>query len=157
MGYSTEFRGKLEFANEATAKQLAKVKTFLGEDCREHPEWGATNLTYINLQLADDFTGLEWNGSEKTYDLTEKVNLIIDKVREVYPDFELTGELMAQGEDIEDRWKLRIEDGKAVKVKIQIAGRKCECPYCEEEFILEEESLSFEAQNGTNGNKISAE
>jgi len=138
MGYSTEFRGKLEFVNEITSKQLAKVITFLGEDCRLHPEWGATNLTYIELRLTDDFTGLEWNGRPKTYNLTEKVNLIIEKVREEFPEFELKGELMAQGEDIEDRWKLKIEGGKAVKIEMKIAGRKCECPYCGEEFILED-------------------
>jgi hypothetical protein len=138
MGYSTEFTGKLEFANEVTAKQLAKLNTFLGEDCRDHPEWGATNMTYIDLQLTDDFTGLEWDGSEKTYDLTEKVNLIIEKMRDEFPDFELKGELMAQGEDMEDRWKLKIERGKAVEVKIQIMGRKCKCPHCGEDFILED-------------------
>ena len=140
MGYSTEFRGELKFTTDLTAKQLGKVKSFLGQDCREHPEWNKQNLTYIDLELLDDFSGLKWDGSEKTYDLVEKVNLIIDELQKEYPEFGLTGKLMAQGEDIEDRWWLQIVNGKAIEVPIEIKGKKITCPHCGEEFILETES-----------------
>ena len=59
------------------------------EDCRKHPEWGDTNLSYIDLQLTDDFSALEWDGSEKTYNLQDKVNLIIREMKKDDPDFEL--------------------------------------------------------------------
>ena len=139
MGYSTTFKGELKFTTDLTAKQLGKVKSFLGEDCREHPEWGATGMTYIDLELLDDFSGLKWDGSEKTYNLTEKTNLIIDEMRKEYPEFGLEGKLLAQGEDIDDRWILSIEDGKAVEKKIEIKGQKVKCPHCDETFILETE------------------
>lgn len=119
MGYSTDFTGELKFTKELKAIELAKIKTFLGEDCRHHPEWNATNMTYIDLELTSDFSGLKWDGSEKTYQLTEKVNLIIDEMKKDYPDFGLTGNLFAQGERIEDRWVLLIdENGKAKKEEI---------------------------------------
>lgn len=138
MGYTTEFTGELKFTTELTGKQLAKVKSFLGEDCREHPEWGDTGLSYIDLELNDDFTGLKWDGAEKTYDLEKKVNLLIKNVRKDYSEFGLTGQLLAQGEEVTDRWVLLMDNGKAVHRKSVIKGKKVTCPHCDEDFMLEE-------------------
>lgn len=138
MGYSTDFTGELKFTKELTASQLAKVKSFLGQDCRQHPEWGNTELTYIDLEFTVDFTGLIWDGSEKTYDLTEKVNLIIENVCKDFPDFGLKGELLAQGENFDDRWALSVENNIASERRIIITGKTITCPHCEEQFILEE-------------------
>jgi len=46
MGYTTKFKGKLKFTTKLSPKQLTKIKSFLGEDCRNHPEWNKNNLTY---------------------------------------------------------------------------------------------------------------
>jgi len=138
MGYSSKFTGELKFTNEPTAKQLAKIKSFLGGDCREHPEWGNTELSYIDLKFNEDFTGLKWSGAEKTYDLEKKVNLLIKNVKKEYPEFGLTGQLLVQGEIASDRWVLAIDNGKAVHRKTAIKGRKVICPNCDEEFILED-------------------
>lgn len=138
MGYSTDFTGELKFTKELKATELAKLKTFMGEDCREHPEWNATNMTYIDLEISDDFSGLKWDGSEKTYDLVEKVNLIISEMKKDFPDFGLEGSLFAQGEDSTDRWVLLIDNGIAIEKKVALKGKKCKCPNCEEEFFLEE-------------------
>lgn len=141
MGYSTNFEGKLEFTTELTASQLAKVKSFMGADCREHPEWEVAKkqeLTWIDLELCDDFSGIEWNGGEKTYDLVEKINLIINEMNKVYPDFGLKGSMNAQGEDFDDRWILAInEEGYAERRDIVIQGEKVTCPLCDGHFILE--------------------
>ena len=136
MGYSTNFSGTLKFKKELTASQIVKVKSFLGQDCRQHPEWGS-NLTFIDLQLTDDFSALEWDGSEKTYNLQDKVNLIIREMKKVYPDFELEGSLLAQGESIEDRWSLVIESNTAFKRDIALTGKRIKCPCCGEYFLLE--------------------
>lgn len=68
MGYNTTFKGSLSFTSDPTAKQMAKLKSFFGEDCRDHPEWGAREFTgYIDLRLTDDFAGVEWDDeTEKT-------------------------------------------------------------------------------------------
>lgn len=144
MGYSTTFTNELKFTTDLKASELAELSKFLGEDCREHPEWGGSGLTYIDLELTKDFTGLKWNGAEKTYDLVAKVNLVIGKMKEKYPDFGLTGELTAQGEEVGDIWKLSIENNIAYERKIQFENKKLiTCPHCEEEFFLEEDKFVF--------------
>ena len=137
MGYDTQFDGILKFKNELTIPQLTKIRTFLGEDCREHPEWGKTNLTYIDLELSKDYSGLEWDGSEKTYDLKDKINLIITEMKKSFPDFELEGHLLAQGDSIEDRYYISIENGLAIESDESYFYRSCDVnkKYTEEELI----------------------
>lgn len=138
MGYSTRFQGELKFTKELTASQLAHLKTMLGEDCREHPEWGTKDLYHIDLELTDDFSGLKWSGAEKTYGLEKTTNVVIDQMQKKWPDFGLSGQLAAQGEDVEDRWVLTIKaDGRATKVKTPPVGKKITCPHCEEDFFYE--------------------
>jgi hypothetical protein len=86
----------------------------------------------------DNFSGLQWDGAEKTYDLIEKVNLIIHEMQKDFPDFGLQGELLAQGESINDRWILNIENNVAVERRLAVTGNKVTCPHCGKEFILEE-------------------
>lgn len=139
MGYSTEFKGELGFTSEATASQLAALKAMFGEDCREHPEWEAKNLYYVDLELNDDFTGIRWNGAEKTYDLDKLVNVVLTQMRKKWPDFGLTGVMVAQGEEVEDRWALRMgADGWAHKDKMAVAGQVVTCPHCQGRFVLED-------------------
>ncbi len=140
MGYTTRFEGELKFTTDLTVSQLNKVKSFLGEDCRDHPEWETRDLTHIDMELLEDFTGIKWDGSEKTYDLTEKVNLIINQMRKDHPEFGLEGQMVAQGEDFDDRWLLFIRDGIAVEEKMVIKGQKVTCPHCDEDFTLDEEA-----------------
>ena len=138
MGYTTRFDGELKFTSEPSAKALAKLNAMMGEDCRAHRDWNAAGLYYIDLELTKDFSGLKWNGAEKTYDLDKLVNVVIRVMRTEFPDFGLSGSLMAQGEDVEDRWVLTIgEDGWASKQKIAITGQRVKCPNCEHKFILE--------------------
>lgn len=140
MGYSTSFKGELKFTKELTAKQLARLKSFMGEDCRDHPEWGEPKLYYVDLELNDDFTGIRWNGAEKTYGLEMVVSMVIREMRKEWPDFGLTGAMNAQGESAEDRWTLSIgEDGMATKHKVPIVGQRIQCPSCGYKFILETE------------------
>lgn len=138
MGYTTTFKGDLAFSTELSAKQLAHLKTFFGEDCRDHPEWGEPDLYYIDLELNDDFSGLRWSGAEKSYGLEKQVSLIVREMRKQWPGFALTGALSAQGESAEDRWTLSIDDkGMGKKTKVPIVGQRVTCPSCEHEFILE--------------------
>lgn len=138
MGYSTEFKGELNFTTDLTGTQLAKIKTILGEDCRDHPEWNATNLTYISLKLLKDFSGISWDGSEKTYDLVEKINLVIKLMQLEYSEFSLNGKLLAQGEDIDDRYLIVMKNGIAKIEDVVIKDNKTQCPHCGENFYIEE-------------------
>lgn len=139
MGYNTTFQGELRFTREATAPQLAALSAMFGEDCREHPEWGATSAGYIDLALSPDFGGIRWDDDcEKTYGLDEAVNVVLREMRKTWPEFGLSGSLLAQGEDIKDRWALTIgDDGLAHKMPVQFTGRVVRCPHCSEDFVLE--------------------
>ncbi len=136
MGYSTDFKGELKFTNELTIGQLAKVNSFLQEDCRDHPEWGNKELYYVDLELLPDFSGLKWNGAEKTYGMVEIVNMIILNTRKEMPDFGLKGKFLAQGEDIDDRWELIFENGLAIKKELPQKVDKITCPHCEQHFYI---------------------
>lgn len=121
MGYHTEFRGVLHFTTKLTAPQRAAIRQILGEDCRDHPEWDAANLTRIDLILLFNGELISWDGSECTTDMPEKVNVVIREMRKLYPDFGLYGTLTAQGSEVGDIWELYIgEDGFAHRRKLVI-------------------------------------
>ena len=137
MGYNTIFTGVLKFAHEVTVPELAHLKTIFGEDCREHPEWKESGLSYIDLKLADDMSGIQWDdATEKTYCMEDIVNLVIVLMRAKWPEFGLTGTLDAQGESARDRWKLVMVDGVAEKHDIVIVGEEIECPECETIYAI---------------------
>lgn len=139
MGYNTDFFGVLEFVKSITETQKATLEKMLGEDCRDHKEWGEPELTYIDLEFEEDskhnLIGLRWNGSEKTYDLVEKVNLLLRVMHETWPDFGLKGSLEARGEEYGDSWLLEIgDDGLAYRVEMVTMKTSMECPYCHKKF-----------------------
>lgn len=136
MGYSTEFEGTLQFTHELSVPQLKKLHTFFGANPREHPEWGLSrDHGYIDLELAKDYSGIKWDGAEKTRDLDKSVAFIIREMRKEWPEFGLTGTLKAQGEDVEDRWDLVVDETGAVsKNKRPPPGVKVKCPHCRRDF-----------------------
>lgn len=142
MGYSTEFRGELKFDKELSGSQIAELDKYLGEDVRDLKDIdeyeGDDDFTFIDLELTKDYSGIQWNNSEKSYDMEGQINFITFIIRRKYPDFKLTGKMLAQGEEIEDRYEIVMKDGVAVRKNIIIKGERITCPHCEEEFILEE-------------------
>ena len=81
MGYNTSFTGELKFINPLSEEQFEYINTILGEDCRDHYEWEASGLFYVQLELSNDNTGLVWDGSEKTYDLEQIVTVVVKEMR----------------------------------------------------------------------------
>ena len=136
MGYNTDFSGELKFTQTFTVPQLIALEKIIGEDCRDHPEWGEKEASYIQLVLTDDKSGLEWDGGEKTYHMVEAVNVVIREMRKQWPDFGLSGELLAQGEEFGDLWKLSIgADGFAYKTEMTVTNGSVQCPECDHVFI----------------------
>lgn len=146
MGYSTRFQGMLKFTHELTMQQLKRLSAVLGEDPDDHPEWAdyadCGEVSYIQWKVTKDLAGIQWDGHEKFYHAVNSVNLLLAYMREDHPDFGLTGELLAQGEEIRDRWILAIDlvTGKAIKRKVDL-GSAYECPHCREEFLLSDAKL----------------
>jgi hypothetical protein len=124
MGYTTEFKGELKFKKPIGLDAMRYLDSFLGKD-RRKIGWGAdlrayaTGGTYwyhIDYELLRDGSGITWNGAEKAYDMQHIVNFLTKRMKEKgFEDFELCGSLLAQGEDIDDRWALDMVDGVAVK------------------------------------------
>ena len=140
MGYNTSFKGELKIVPELTATQIVYLKQFLGEDMREHPDWGKPtgDFFYINIELTKDYQHLKWDSSEKTYDMCGQFNFIIDKMREKWPEFSLDGTIMAQGEEIGDWWELFIDENDYACKRIRILNdKKIKCPKCGEEFVAD--------------------
>lgn len=145
MGYDTEFTGELYFKQDVTNKQIALIKSMCGEDCRDHPEWECdSELTYIDLELNDDYSGIKWNGSEKTYDLADKINLIVKIVRQTWPDFDgFEGQIKARGEYGDSDWLILChEDGTVYEHKLVLVGDNVTCPSCGHRFKPEVDNES---------------
>ena len=138
MGYTTTFRGELKFVVPLTAPELTHINTFLGADPRENAEWNASReIGYIDLELTKDFSGVKWDGSEKNRGMVEAVNLITEQMKKIKPDFLFCGAMQAQGEDMDDRWSLVIDNGIAKRVETPPPGEKIKCPHCREFFYYE--------------------
>lgn len=146
MGYSTEFKGELKFAKPISSEALGYLNSFLGKDRRDIGYGDNNSITgygdywyHIDYELLPDFSGIKWNDSEKSYDMEHIANFLIDKMQEKYPDFKLTGKMVAQGEEIDDRWELVIgEDGRASNKPIVTVGDAIICPHCEKKVYVAE-------------------
>jgi len=143
MGYNTEYMGILEFNKELTASQLSLINEILDSDFRDLSQevqkalvTGETYLTYINLVLTKNFSGVEWNGTEKSHSMVDAVNAVTNwmRIHGGIKDFSFVGTMHCQGEDVDDKWDLIIEDGIAKRVQAPPKGIKIECPHCEEYF-----------------------
>jgi len=119
MGYSTQFDGVLKFTQPLTLEQAREIESLEGEDIRDSKIIQTSLIksleilknqgwNYIDLQLADNDSGIEWNGSEKSYDMVGQVNYLLAHMRSKWPEFGLSGEMLAQGDEIGDVWKLVI-------------------------------------------------
>lgn len=141
MGYSTDFKGVLEFTSEATGPQLTRLSSILGVDIRDLPDLEKVGGAFwygIDLEITADFAGLQWDGSQKTYSMADIVNTVIRFMREVWPDWGLRGRLDAQGEVVGDVWALEVRPGgMAKKIAYRLDGREVTCPHCRERIILD--------------------
>lgn len=138
MGYTTKFNGVLKFKEDPSIQQLRDLQNILGEDIREHKDWAVDQsafCSYIDLEVTEDFDGIRWDGSEKSYGMWECVNVVIREMRKKWPEFGLAGSLIAQGEDSDDQWLLEINDeGWAIKRDVPPIGIKVRCPSCGHKF-----------------------
>jgi hypothetical protein len=144
MGYNTDVTGNLKIGKDLSTECYIKLKTFMGADIREHPEWKARKkphswdpkngsvMTHICFEITDDNLHIQWDGSEKFYDIPEKIKLIIVNMTKDFPNFILDGELICQGEKRDDRYKIyvvhnevTIEEEEPITLKSEIR-----CPHC---------------------------
>jgi len=112
MGYNTDFTGEFYFTKELNLSTYKLIEGLLGCDLRERNDiHNPEELTHVDLEFSyehgsDIPQGLVWDGSEKTYEMTEKLNLIITEARKLDPDFAVHGEMEAHCEDYDEFWKI---------------------------------------------------
>jgi hypothetical protein len=101
MGYDTYFHGMLEFTRPLTERELRLL-----DDVRD-------SMGRCDLNVSDDRRGLVYR-SEKTYDMVDQVNRLIEVTRKLIPDFGLKGTLAADTDFEPHLWFLKIAaDGTA--------------------------------------------
>ena len=148
MAYTTYYEGVLEFKMELRTEQYKHLHTILGENCRDHPEWGTNGLSWINFTLTPGFEGLEWDGSEDSHDMIGQANLIITEMRKIMPQFMLSCQLLAQGDEPRDRWLLKINDhGWAEREIVPVPDDLIVCPQCHHRFVYQSPIVTGDTAN----------
>lgn len=133
MGYSTDYTGVLLFNQIITGPMLARLGKILGEDMREHPEVKVVgDFCHLDLEVVCDYSGLKWNGAEKSYAMDDQIKTVINHMQEEYPDFMVYGTLACQGEEASDRYDLSVEGGEITRQEYTVTPTQGECPHCGE-------------------------
>ena len=118
MGYSTNYDGVINFNHTITVPEIAKLETILGEDVRDHPDWGEQDFYFVDLCLTDDMIGLVWSNDEKTHSMKEQIEMIINIMTKEFPLFSLSGSMKAQGEEINDRYLIEVTNNVVTEIEL---------------------------------------
>ena len=138
MGYNTDFNGEIKITPKLTQKQMDFISKMFGDMRDFDPEMAKKlDLTWFNLEFNTE-GNLQWDGGEKTYDMQEKIQYLIDKTIEKWPELQFNGEMQADGEETDDNWILKVTDNIVTTEELIITGKKVTCPHCDEDFRLEE-------------------
>jgi hypothetical protein len=105
MGYSTDFEGTIKIEPALTAKDMKKIEKFI-----EDPTFPSDFYTHhCDYEITEECDGIRWNGSEKSYDMDKILPLLIQKFFKPM-GYKLNGVMLAQGESMEDRWRMVVKD-----------------------------------------------
>jgi len=135
MGYTTEFKGKIDFDRMLTVPELRELEdmedySLQDEQFKKYAEtWPES---YNQWKPTKDGNALEWNGGEKFYDYTEWLKWLMANYF-TPRDIKCNGEMTWQGEEIGDIGKLTVKDNEVVETKLEVTGM-VECPNCGERF-----------------------
>lgn len=153
MGYNTTLSGELRLPDLMTAAQLRRLVFLLRHatsdamdqteflDLHDLAEPGQCSdapapLRLYDLELNETMTAIVPRSCGKVYGLVDQVRYVIEDLRKLDPYFALTGEIYAMGEDFNDRWFLRLDDGgMPYKVETDVVPRgTVKCPQCGHDF-----------------------
>lgn len=131
MTYNTTFEGVLRFHVSMTLAEIREVAQYLGMRRSDNAvEWAV-----IGLKFNKDLTGLEWNGDGSfTSETCKAILWLIHQVRRKFCHFTLVGELIAQGDAPEDRWKVVCDEHSVCRIECPPPGFVVVCPFCHNKF-----------------------
>ena len=107
MGYTTDFDGFFTLSKQLTREQENEFNAF----CQERH--GGNTEVYEGFpgfwcDWETDGRSMYWNGNEKSYDMLEWANLLIERFLKPW-GVQVTGSVYAQGEEPSDRWGMLAE------------------------------------------------
>lgn len=118
MGYTTDFDGTIEVVPPLTKEDAQYLYDF-------------SEIRHQEVSIGGDFpgiwchwvalgnSGICWNECEKFYSSAEWMKHIIDNIL-APKGYTLNGEIEAQGEDPEDRWRLVVKDNKVFRQEAEV-------------------------------------
>jgi hypothetical protein len=108
MGYTTDFSGAFTVEPPVSAEHMALYREIVETERDEMPT-GAPDA-YLQWELSDDGSRLEWDGNEKFYHYVDWLTwLIAEWFRP--RGYTLSGSVKYQGDDVGDMGELSIADG----------------------------------------------
>lgn len=114
MGYTTKFHGQIKVDPPLGPAACAMLREFSQtRHCEIGQEWPSMYCQWVPTTNGD---AIEWNGGEKFYGSLEWMRYLIENFLQSYT---LNGEIIAQGEDMMDRWLLVVKDNKVSRRKLK--------------------------------------
>ena len=113
MGYTTDFDGYLETNRPLTIVEKETINDFSDErhEASKYPRiWGHWIIA--------DHDQLEWDGGEKFYNYVEWLEYLIKNYFNVW-DVKLNGTIKWQGESMDDRGKIIVENNNISIVDLE--------------------------------------
>lgn len=116
MGYTTEFRGHITIQPALSLADYQYLLDLSENDQREKGPWqipgkAEAGHNYCQWTPSKDGTLLAWDGNEKFYHSSEWMQYIVESYL-APKGYVCNGEIEAQGEDMSDRWLLRVKDSR---------------------------------------------
>lgn len=115
MGYSTHYKGTIRIYN-LDLERVRILNLYLGKDKREivqHiPPGEDLPFTFFSVELNEEMTALQWDGAEKTYGMLEMLNFL-RLIAQL--EFGEGDNMVCQGDEIEDRYILVVENNEVIK------------------------------------------
>lgn len=109
MGYTTEFAGSITIHPPLSEEEAAFLREFARKDHRTENLPG----NYCQWEPTHDGTALGWDGGEKFYHSVEWMEYLIKMF--LRSNHVLNGVIDAQGEDMDDRWRLVVKNNVVTK------------------------------------------
>lgn len=115
MGYSTKFEGAMTLNPPLTSAQLEEFKSFCEE---RHGDNLKTFEGSPGFWCDWDTSGTKifWNGMEKSYYMSEWLEVLITKFLQPW-GVKVSGKMLAQGERRNDSWTMEVGDDQKVVVR----------------------------------------
>lgn len=113
MGYTTTFSGTINFSRPLTFAEVAEIHAYTKG---RHDGDPMAPSIHCDFEVNSDATGLVWNGSEKTYEAIDWIQLICDDFLDEFGVL-ANGSLVANGESRGDVWRLDVKDNVVTRVE----------------------------------------